>query len=112
MFVSGEVAASIFRLTELNSGRHWNDQKKDMCQLYKKVGRIVTSESYRKGRGNKFISHPSFPFYILHQLETVLATFSCKQHISSYQTCQHQHEPLQSGFVKIICWEDLTCLYT
>lgn len=51
----GGMCCSIFKMTEIRLGRPSSDWEGKVCRLYTKLARIVTNQSYGKGRQNKHI---------------------------------------------------------
>jgi hypothetical protein len=48
----------MFTVIELGSGGYFVGWEEKMCQLYRKVTRIVASQSYRKGSGDRSCTEP------------------------------------------------------
>jgi len=56
--ISEEHAAPMLTVIELGSGGSFFSWEEEICQLYRKVTKIVASQSYRKGSEDKSSTEP------------------------------------------------------
>jgi len=78
---------SLFRETKFGSGGYWSDRHEEMCQVYRKVARIVANQ--RAPLGNRRIS-PSKS--LQHPLESISVTLK-KKAANSPETSAQTHYP-------------------